>query len=156
MCPEITTCSKADFDQIVSDVVAFWGSDRTLHLHQAYLVYEFGTSAYVIKEAGQVIAYLFGFISQTEPVGYVHLLAVRDSHRGRGLARQLYDHFAGFARAAGCREIKAITTATNSASIAFHRGVGMELLGTPNEEGVPVVKDYGGPGKDRVVFRKRI
>ena len=153
---EITNCSKADFDQIISDIVSFWGSDRTLHLHQPYLISEFGTSAFVVKEAGQVAAYLFGFLSQTEPVGYVHLLAVRDSHRKRGLGRQLYDHFAGFARAAGCHEIRAITTATNSASIAFHRGVGMELLGVPNEEGVPVVKDYGGPGKDRVVFHKRI
>jgi GNAT superfamily N-acetyltransferase len=153
---EITHCSKADFDQIVADVADFWGSDRTLHLHQPFLVFEFGTSAYVIRESGQVIAYLFGFLSQTEPVGYVHLLAVRRSHRRRGLAHRLHDHFAAFARSAGCREIKAITTPANGGSIAFHRGIGMELVGVPNEEGVPVVKGYSGPGEDRIVFRKRI
>lgn len=153
---EITNCSKADFDQIVGDVVDFWGSDRTLHLHQPFLVFEFGTWAYVIRESGQVIAYLFGFPSQTEPVGYVHLLAVRCSHRRCGLARRLHDHFVASAWSAGCREIKAITTPTNSGSIAFHRGIGMELVGVPNEEGIPVVKDYSGPGQDRVVFRKRI
>jgi GNAT superfamily N-acetyltransferase len=153
---EITHCSKADFDQIVGDVADFWGSDRTLHLHQPFLVFEFGTWAYVIRESGQVIAYLFGFPSQTEAVGYVHLLAVRRSHRRRGLARRLHDHFVASARSAGCREIKAITTPTNSGSIAFHRGIGMELVGVPNEEGIPVVKDYSGPGQDRIVFRKRI
>jgi hypothetical protein len=54
---EITNCSKADFDQIISDIVAFWGSDRTLHLHQPFLTYEFGSSAFVVKEADQVIGW---------------------------------------------------------------------------------------------------
>jgi hypothetical protein len=30
------------------------------------------------------------------------------------------------------------------------------LLGAANEAGIPVVKDYGGPGQDRVVFRRAI
>jgi hypothetical protein len=32
----------------------------------------------------------------------------------------------------------------------------MELLGEPNEGGVRVIKDYAGPGRDRVVFLKPI
>jgi len=30
---EIEHCSKADYDQIVGQIVDFWGSDRTLGLH---------------------------------------------------------------------------------------------------------------------------
>jgi L-amino acid N-acyltransferase YncA len=56
----------------------------------------------------------------------------------------------------GCVELKAITSQNNEISIAFHRSLGMELLGEPNEEGIPVMRDYAGPGNDRVVFKKDI
>jgi predicted GNAT superfamily acetyltransferase len=45
---------------------------------------------------------------------------------------------------------------TNNVSVAFHQSIGMHPLGEPNEEGVPVVRNYSGPGIDRVVFKKRI
>jgi L-amino acid N-acyltransferase YncA len=86
----------------------------------------------------------------------VHLIAVRDSHKGQGLARALYDHFIAFASAHGCTAIKAITSPENCQSVAIHRKMGMELLGAANEAGTPVVKDYAGPGQDRVVFRLEI
>jgi GNAT superfamily N-acetyltransferase len=151
---DIAPCTKADFDQIVSDLPAFWGDERTLALHHPMLVSEFGNTAYVIREGALVIAYLFGFFSQTTPTAYVHLIGVRRTHQQRGLGRRLYDHFRASARAQGCTSMAAITTPTNAASIAFHRAIGMELLGTPNAEGIPVVRDYSGPGKDRVVFHQ--
>lgn len=153
---ELALCSKADFDQILQDIADFWGSERTLPLHHPTFINEFGNSAFVFKEEQQVVGYLFGFISQTAPVAYVHLIGVRRSYQGQGLGRRLYEHFIKFARAKGCKELKAITTPTNSASIAFHRRLGMELLGEPDEEGIPIVRDYSGPGQHRVVFRRKI
>ena len=153
---EITLCTKADFDQIISDFVDFWGDERTRSLHNPIFLYEFGNSAYVVKEGDKVIGYLFGFISQTAPVGYVKFIGVRRSYQKRGIGRRLYAHFAGFAKSKGCKELKAITSPQNKVSIAFHKSIGMELHGEPNEEGVTVVKDYSGPGIDRVVFRKKI
>ena len=119
-------------------------------------VYEFGNSAYIIKEGNQIAAYLFGFISQTEPTAYVHFVGVRESYRRRGLARCLYDHFVRFAPIQGCTELKAITTPSNKESIAFHRSLGMESTGKLNRDGVQVIKDYAGPGQDRVVFQKTL
>jgi len=153
---EIATCTKADFDQILAQVTAFWGSERTLALHHPLFLYELGDTAYVIREGEQVVAYLFGVLSQTEPVGYVHLVGVREGHRRQGLAQRLYDHFAAHVRAHGCTELKAITTPGNRASLAFHASIGLlpaegELVG-----GVQVVRDYAGPGQDRVVLRKRL
>jgi GNAT superfamily N-acetyltransferase len=153
---EITLCTKADFDQILRDIVAFWGSERTLHLHQPMFLHEFGNSAFVIRDGETVAAYLFGFISQTEPVGYVHVIGVRDLYQRRGLGHQLYARFIAFAREHGCTAVKAITTPTNHQSIVFHRGLGMEMIGTPNAEGIPVIEDYSGPGQPRVVFRRVI
>jgi hypothetical protein len=30
------------------------------------------------------------------------------------------------------------------------------MMGEPNAKGISVIKDYSGPGQDRVVFRKPI
>ncbi|HEU4340510.1 MAG TPA: GNAT family N-acetyltransferase [Candidatus Binatia bacterium] len=153
---EIAHCTPSDYDQIVSQIHEFWGSDRTLYLHHPIFVYEFGNSAYVIRDRDHVVAYLFGLISQTEPTAYVHLVGVRASYRRRGLARRLYDRFVAFALSRGCAELKAVTTPGNQQSIAFHTSLGMEFAGNDraDQQGVHVVKDYAGPGQDRVVFRK--
>lgn len=153
---QIVNCLKSDFDQITLNIVDFWGSDRTLHLHHPMFLYEFGNSAFVIREGDRILAYLFGFLAQTEPTAYVHLIGVRRSHQRRGLARQLYEHFIEFARKHGCEEIKAITSPSNTQSILFHKAIGMELMKGPDQTEIPVVKDYSGPGKDAVVFRRKI
>ncbi|MBW2993246.1 GNAT family N-acetyltransferase [Candidatus Woesearchaeota archaeon] len=149
----IENCTQEDFLQIREDIADFWGSDRTLYLHHHMFLYEFGDTAFVIRDKGQVIAYLFGFISQKNPsVGYIHLAAVRESHKGQGLGKRLYSHFAKVVQARGCSELKAITSPANTASIAFHKALGFES--SPNAEGVSVIKDYSGRGNDRAVFQK--
>lgn len=147
----------ADYNQIVRDIADFWGSDRTLGVHHPYLIHEFGNTAFVIRDQQQVIAYLFGFYSQTESVAYVHLLGVREEHQRKGLGELLYNNFIHIAKAKGIARIKAITGATNTKSISFHKNrIGMTLLGEPNEEGVNVVKGYSGEGRYTVVFVKEI
>ncbi|HEY9123331.1 MAG TPA: GNAT family N-acetyltransferase [Bacteroidales bacterium] len=153
----ILPCTMDDFNEITRDIVDFWGSDRTLYLHHPYLVYEFGNTAFVIKEKGQVIAYLFGFFSQTESVAYVHLLGVRESCQRQGYGQMLYEHFINIAKQKGIKKLKAITTPTNFKSVSFHKNkIGMTLLGQPDSNGINVVKNYSGIDKDRVVFLKEI
>jgi GNAT superfamily N-acetyltransferase len=151
---KITRCTRAEYNEIVSQINQFWGNDRTLQLHHPMFLYEFGDTAYVIRDGGHVGAYLFGLISQTEPTAYVHLVGVRKQYRRQGLARRLYEHFMTHALARGCTQLKAITTPGNHESILFHRSLGMELVGDAAHHGISVVKDYAGPGHDRVVFRK--
>ena len=153
---EVTICTKEDFNQVLDEYGQFWEHDRTVALHHPTIIYEFGNSSFVIKENGRVLAYLFGFLSQTEPAGYVHLLSVRRGYRRLGLANSLYAHFEQFARSRGCTRLKAITSPVNRLSIDFHRSVGMLPSGEPDSRGLPVVKDYAGPGRDRVVFYKDI
>ena len=122
---EITLCTKADFDQILNDFVDFWGDERTKSLHNPIFLYEFGNTAYVIKDRNRVVGYLFGLFSQTAPVAYVKFVGVRRSHQKRGIGRRLYEHFIEFAKTKGCKELKAITSPSNKVSIAFHRKLGM-------------------------------
>jgi GNAT superfamily N-acetyltransferase len=93
---KIAHCTMSDFSQIIEDICDFWGSDRTLSLHHPYLVHEFGNTAFVLKHEGIVIAYLFGFFSQTAHTGYVHLIAVREKYQKQGLGKLLYDKFTTF------------------------------------------------------------
>ena len=149
----ISQATKADFDQIVTEIADFWGSDRTLHLHHAGLIYEFGDTAFVIREGDQVAAYLFGYLAQTGPD------RLRPSGRGTG-------------------RIPGPGTRTSTLRPLHGRGAGARLHGpqgdhhahqprldrlpypvgddpcaaSPNADGVPVVRDYAGPGLDRVVF----
>jgi GNAT superfamily N-acetyltransferase len=153
---EISICTQQDYQQILEALPEFWDGRDTRHLHHSFLIHEFGDTAFVIRDGGQVVAYLFGFFSQTQPVGYVHAIAVRASARRRGLAQRLYGHFVECARRRGCTHVKAITAPSNAGSIAFHKSLGMQLLGVPNEDGIPVVPDYWGRGGARVVFWKAI
>lgn len=56
---EISNCSKSDFHKIIENITDFWGSDRTLHLHYPILIYEFGYSAFVIKDGENSMLLLF-------------------------------------------------------------------------------------------------
>jgi GNAT superfamily N-acetyltransferase len=154
--PEISLCTSEDYLQIIGELHEFWDGRDTRALHHPFLIHEFGNSAFVIHDGSRVIAYLFGFLSQTEPVGYVHTIAVLASARRRRIAQRLFDHFVRFAQEHGCTHVKAITTPTNAGSIAFHKNLGMELLGEPNADGIRVVPDYAGRGVPRVVFWKAI
>lgn len=151
----ISNCTQADFLQILTDIEDFWGSARTLSYHHPMFVHEFGNTAFVIRENEKVIAYLFGFLSQTEQTGYVHLVGVRQTHQKKGLGKLLYGHFMAYLKTAGIQNLKAITTPANEASISFHLSIGMEMTGMENENGIKVVKDYFGLGQDRVVFTMR-
>jgi ribosomal protein S18 acetylase RimI-like enzyme len=153
---EIEVCTRQDYDRILDELDEFWDGRDTRQLHHPFLIYEFGDSAFLIRRGGEIVAYLFGFLSQTEPVGYVHAIAVRASARRQGHAQRLFAHFVQFARQCGCRYIKAITPPSNAESIAFHKSLGMQLLGEAGSDGIPVVPDYAGRGAPRVVFWKAI
>ena len=153
---EISICTQQDYNQILEELPEFWDGRDTCHLHHPFLIHEFGNTAFIIHDESRVVAYLFGFVSQTQPVGYVHTIAVRLSARRQHLAQHLFDHFVQFARRHGCKHVKAITTPSNLGSIAFHKSLGMQLLGEPNTGGIPIVPDYAGRGASRVVFWKSI
>jgi GNAT superfamily N-acetyltransferase len=155
---DLERCTDEDFLNILSALEEFWGdaAERARRVHPPMFVHEFGDTAWVVRDGGQIVGYLFGFWSQTEPTGYIHLVAVRRTRQGEGIGRRLYEEFEALARDHGCTKLKAVTPPINRESIAFHQRLGFDLLGEPSEAGVPVVQDYFGPGMPRVVFEKRL
>ena len=149
---KIERCTSEDLVRIQSELERFWGDRQSWELHHPLIVREFPDSCFVIRLQDVIVCYLLGMMDLGRSYGYIHLVAVRDSQRRRGLARRLYEHFFDLCRAYGARQVKAIVAPGNAAAIAFHRRMGFRLFGETIERGVPVMKNYGGPGKDRVIL----
>jgi GNAT superfamily N-acetyltransferase len=143
---EVERATKEDYDEVLASLPRFWGARDVAGLHHPMFIAEFGDTALIIRDRQRgVAAYLFGFVVAAKARGYVHLVAVREDHRGLGLGRSLYAAFERLALTTGCREIKAITTPANAGSIAFHEALGMQAV---------EIEDYAGIGHPRVVLTR--
>src|SRR5438105_4646217 len=75
---------------------------------------EFRNTSFVLERDGELVAFLVGFLSQTNAdEAYIHAVAVAPAWRGRGLARLLYQRFGDVAKRQGRRRIRAITSPIN-------------------------------------------
>jgi ribosomal protein S18 acetylase RimI-like enzyme len=137
----------ADLRTILRELDEFWGERDTAFLHQALYVHEFGDTSLLAERDREIVAYLLGFVSPADRAGYIHVVAVRRSARGRGLARRLYERFAELAGERGARGLKAITSPGNDASRAFHEALGFS---------VALVDRYSPSGGARLVFRREL
>ena len=139
--------SKSDYDQIV-ETIDRWVRGPTTALALPVFYYELGEFARVVEHEGQLIGFLFGFVTGSNPpVGYVHLIGISPEHRRHGVARRLYDSFEDSCRGSGCTTLKAISTIGNEVSERFHAAMGWQAQ---------VVENYAGPGRNRVVFTKQL
>lgn len=153
---EIARCTRDDFQQIVENLNNFWGSDRSASAHHPLFIEEFPETALVIRDGQCVCAYLFGFFSHSLDRFYIHLVAVRDSHRSRGLAAALYEHVEVLCLQRSVYEMKAITPPFNTLSHDFHKALGFELSGSADDNGVPYEPNYGGSGRNMTIMRKQL
>lgn len=153
---EIARCSRDDFQQILENLSAFWGSDRSASAHHPLFIEEFPETAFVLRDGNYVCAYLFGFFSGSLDRFYIHLVAVRDTHRSQGLAASLYDHVEDLCRERGVKKMKAITPPFNKESHDFHKARGFELCGGADDNGVPYEPNYGGSGRAMTVMSKQL
>jgi ribosomal protein S18 acetylase RimI-like enzyme len=155
----------ADHGTIVECVQRWWGDSRTpeearelsLLLPRLFLQHFAGTSL-IEEDGGEIRAFLVGFYSADSPnEAYIHFVGVDPELRGQGMARRLYNEFFVRAAAAGRTRVRAVTSPSNSGSIAFHRALGFELeKGDRELDELPTHSDYDGPGQHRVCFVRDI
>lgn len=149
---------ESDAGEISAALDSWWAGRRMSGLAPRLFFTHFQDTSYVVEENGAVVAFLIGFVSQALPEeAYVHLVGVDPAHRREGSARRLYETFFTEVAARGCRRVRCITSPVNETSVAFHRSLGFDVeAGDGEEGGVPVTKNYDGPGKDRVLFVKSL
>lgn len=136
---------KQDYDHMVQVIDRWWGGPTSALAHPIFF-YELGQMARVAEDDGILVGFLLGFVAPGPPkVGYVHLVGIHPDYRRRGVGKILYRSFEDDCRAAGCSQLKAITTASNEGSISFH-----QAMGWTDER----IEDYAGPARPRVVFHK--
>ena len=150
--------SERDHAPIIRGVDEWWGGRQMAGLLPRLFFTHFQDTSFAIEEAQQIIAFLIGFVSQTDPrQAYIHFVGIHPDHRKRGLGKQLYELFFETVRARGCDSVHCITAPINSGSIAFHQRMGFQIEKSDQErDGVPFTADYDGPGQARVLFVKAL
>jgi ribosomal protein S18 acetylase RimI-like enzyme len=139
---------RHDYELIVAVIDDWFGRPVSASLPRLFLDHFWSTSR-VVEDADGLAGFLVAFVSPSQPhLAYVHFAGVRPDRRRSGLARQLYEEFAGQARTRGCTELGAITATGNIGSIRFHRRLGFTV-----SEPVP---DYNGPGRPMVTFSRHL
>ncbi len=148
-----------DYDYIISRVNDWWGGrDMGPGLPRLFLDHFANTSLAAEDDHGRIIGFVVGFMSpQNQDEAYIHYTGVDPAHHGSGVGRSMYQAFFKNAREAGRGLVSCITSPVNKASIAFHSKMGFEILDSPDSvDGVPVHRGHNGPGRDMVLFQKRI
>lgn len=131
--------------EVLTLLPAFWDGRDVQHLHHPVWFRQFRSAAQAARtDGGALCGYLLGCV--TTEVAYVHVVATLPEARGRSIARRMYEHVFRMAAEAGCQTVEAITVPGNTGSIAFHQAVGFTAS---------LVRDYAGPGQDRVYFTRR-
>ena len=144
----IRSARADDYVAIASVIDSWWGRSVLPDLPRLLLEH-FHPSSYVAEDQSGLAAFLVGFRSPAQPESaYIHVVAVRPDLRSAGVGRDLYDRFLADAQKAGRTTVSAVTTPGNRSSLEFHRRMGFSVEG-------PVV-DYHGPGRDRMVFVRRL
>ncbi len=140
----------ADHARVMAVVDSWWGGrPMAAMLPRLFFVY-FRPTSFVLERDGELVGFLCGFVSQTDPAeAYVHFVGVDPRLRGRGAGRLLYDRFFVAVRDRGCSVVRAVTSPLNRASVAFHTAIGFTADETGGE-------GYDGPGEDRVRFSLRL
>ena len=137
-----------DYDAIAPVLNDWWGRPVQGALPRLFLDH-FCRTSLVVQDQDGLLAFLVGILSPSDPrQAYIHFVGVAPRARSLGLGRRLYEEFFSLARDDGRTVVKAITAPVNTASIAFHRAMGFTVTGP--------VPDYEGPGRDYMVFERRL
>ncbi|HXG76778.1 MAG TPA: GNAT family N-acetyltransferase [Gaiellaceae bacterium] len=142
--------SPSDYGRVIGRVNVWWdGRDMAPMLPKLFFLHFEGTSFVAEDERGELVGFLCGFLSQTDPQeAYIHFVGVAPERRGEGIGRTLYERFFAEVAEQGRTLVRCVTSPANERSLAFHRALGFEVD--------RVVADYDGPGEDRVLLVKRL
>jgi ribosomal protein S18 acetylase RimI-like enzyme len=145
----IRHAKSSDYGRVIGRINVWWGGrEMAPVLPRLFFLHFEGTSFVAEDDAGDLVGFLCGFLSQTDPTeAYIHFVGVSPDHRGEGVGRTLYERFFDEVRGGGRSVVRCVTSPGNAESVSFHEALGFEVD--------RVVPDYDGPGEDRVLLVKR-
>lgn len=145
-----------DYDRVIASVDVWWSGRQMAAMLPRLFFTHFRPWTSIAEHDAQIVGFLSAFQSQSDPGQiYCHFIGVDPNHRRQSIGEHLYTRLFADASGHGCREVLAVTSPLNRASVAFHRRLGFACLpGPATTDGIPYVPAYDGPGEDRVRFRK--
>lgn len=152
----IRQAEPSDYQPIIAVINYWWGGRRMADMLPRLFFVHFRPTSFVAENQGHIVGFIVGFVSQTLPrEAYIHFAGVHPEFRQKGLGRSLYEKFFMTVEQLGCDVVRCVTSPMNTNSIAFHKRLGFSPADSQDmADGVPVIKDYDGPGEDRVLFFK--
>lgn len=81
----------------------------------------FKNTCFVAVENNNVVGFLLGFLSQTEPIGYIHMLGVLPQFQKQGIATALIDKFGKTIKKHGAKKIYLTTLPEKKKAIEFYK-----------------------------------
>lgn len=125
--------------EVTESTVTFDLVPRTLEQQQAYLVARSGAHAVLVAEdAGEVVGFA-SFSPYRDRPAYSTTVEdsvyVRRDQQGKGVGKLLLGELVALARSHGFHAIMARIVGGHDASIALHRALGFEFVGTEREVG---------------------
>jgi ribosomal protein S18 acetylase RimI-like enzyme len=150
----IRNVRPSDYPPIITVLDDWWGGRKVSAMLTRLFFEHFNNTSFIIEENNQIVAFLIGFLSQSQPdVAYIHFVGVHPQYRKRGYGRLLYETFFSVARQNQRHEVRCITAPINTTSIAFHTHMGFQIEpGEAELDGIPYNSDHDGPGQHRVCF----
>src|SRR5215207_3528040 len=126
----IRNAQPDDYDRIIDHVDTWWSGRQVASMLPRLFFTHFHPWSYVAVERDNIVGFLAGFQSQTDPAQvYCHFIGVHPDMRSQGIGEALYQRLFSQAAVQGCREVLAVTSPANLASIAFHTRIG--FMATP-------------------------
>ncbi|OGN88652.1 MAG: GNAT family N-acetyltransferase [Chloroflexi bacterium RBG_13_48_10] len=147
-----------DYPSIIASLDEWWGGRKMSTMLPRLFFEHFGDTSFIIEEDGKIVAFLIGFLSQSQPEeAYIHFVGVHPQYRKRGYARLLYEHFFTYVHNKQRQTVRCVTAPINATSIAFHACMGFRTEpGQAVYEGVAYDPNHDGPGEHRVCFVRQV
>jgi ribosomal protein S18 acetylase RimI-like enzyme len=155
---QIRQIRPSDYQPVISVIDSWWDGRHMADMLPRLFFEHFTGTSFAAERDGELAGFLIGLLSQSRPgEAYIHFVGVHPAERGRGLGRQLYQHFFAAAQARGAGLVRAVTAPVNQGSVRFHQQMGFGIEpGNGEVGGVPVATGYDGDGQDRVRFIKHL
>lgn len=117
----------------------------------------FGTTSFLTSLDGALTGGVLACINQGNPEElYIDQVAVQQEWRGRGVTGLLLEAVGEEGRRRGCRRVWLSTDPANPAAKVWPRHGFALLRGNDEVNGLPVTRDFKGPGKHRAIFERRL
>ena len=117
----------------------------------------FGATSFIASSDGVLTGGVLACINQSKPDElYIDQVAVQREWRGRGVTGRLLEAVGEEARRRGCQRLWLSTDPANPAARAWPRHGFALLPGNDEVNGLPVTRDFKGPGKHRAIFERRL